>query len=84
MIIGAFSILRDSEHGYSQDGVIFRKQPLEKGSIFIKDNVWLGADCIVLDGSRIGDNTVVGANSLVKIDLGSGGVWVGSPVRKLR
>jgi len=33
--------------------------------IRIADNVWVGANCSILDGSEIGENTVVYANSVV-------------------
>ena len=45
---------------------------------------WLGAGVIVLPGVTIGDNTVVGAGSVVTRDLPSGVVAAGNPCRVLR
>ena len=45
---------------------------------------WLGAGVIVLPGVTIGDNTVVGAGSVVTKDLPAGVVAVGNPCRVLR
>ena len=45
---------------------------------------WLGAGVIVLPGVTIGDNTVVGAGSVVTRDLPAGVVAVGNPCRVLR
>ena len=47
-------------------------------------NCWLGAGVIVLPGITIGDNTVVGAGSVVARDLPSGVVAAGNPCRVLR
>ncbi|MBQ8576726.1 MAG: sugar O-acetyltransferase [Clostridia bacterium] len=50
----------------------------------IGKNCWLGAGVIVLPGVTIGDNTVVGAGSVVTKDLPANVVAVGSPCRVLR
>ena len=50
----------------------------------IGSNCWLGAGVIVLPGVTIGDNTVVGAGSVVTKDLPSNVVAVGNPCRVLR
>ena len=47
-------------------------------------NCWLGAGVIVLPGITIGDNTVVGAGSVVTRDLPSGVIAAGNPCRVLR
>ena len=50
----------------------------------IGKNCWLGAGVIVLPGITIGDNTIVGAGSVVTKDLPSNVVAVGNPCRVLR
>ncbi|MFC6289767.1 sugar O-acetyltransferase [Levilactobacillus angrenensis] len=52
--------------------------------IHIGRNCWLGAGVIVLPGVTIGDNTVVGAGSVVTKDLPDNVVAVGDPCRVLR
>ena len=47
-------------------------------------NCWLGAGAIVVPGITIGDNTVVGAGSVVTKDLPANVVAVGNPCRVLR
>ena len=61
----------------------------EKGGQFnipvrIGKNCWLGAGVIVLPGITIGDNTVVGAGSIVTHDLPANVVAAGNPCRILR
>ncbi len=52
--------------------------------IHIGRNCWLGAGVIVLPGVSIGENTVIGAGSVVTKDIPSNVVAVGSPCRVLR
>lgn len=52
--------------------------------IHIGKNCWLGAGVIVLPGISIGDNSVIGAGSVVTKDIPSNVVAVGNPCRVLR
>ena len=52
--------------------------------VHIGRNCWLGAGVIVLPGVTIGDNTVIGAGSVVTKDIPSNVVAVGNPCRVLR
>jgi len=52
--------------------------------IVLKDNVWLGGGVIVCPGVTIGENTVVGAGSVVTKDLPANVVAVGNPARVIR
>lgn len=52
--------------------------------IHIGKNCWLGAGVIVLPGVTIGDNTVIGAGSVVTKDIPSNMVAVGNPCRVMR
>ncbi|MCD8342634.1 MAG: sugar O-acetyltransferase [Clostridiales bacterium] len=62
-----------------------REQGLQYNApVHIGRNCWLGAGVIVLPGVTIGDNTVVGAGSVVTKDLPANVVAVGNPCRVLR
>ena len=53
-------------------------------SVHIGRNCWIGAGAVILPGITIGDNTVVGAGSIVTKDLPPNVVAVGNPCRVLR
>lgn len=53
-------------------------------SVRIGKNCWLGAGVILLPGVTVGDNTVIGAGSVVTKNLPSNVVAVGNPCRVLR
>lgn len=48
------------------------------------DNVWLGGGVLVCAGVTIGQDTIVGAGSVVLKDLPAGVLAVGSPARVVR
>lgn len=50
----------------------------------IGKNCWLGAGVIVMPGVTIGDNTVIGAGSVVTKDIPANVVAVGNPCRVMR
>jgi galactoside O-acetyltransferase len=52
--------------------------------VHIGRNCWLGAGVVVLPGVTIGDNTVIGAGSVVTKDIPANVVAVGNPCRVLR
>ena len=52
--------------------------------VHIGKNCWLGAGVIVMPGVTIGDNTVIGAGSVVTKDIPANVVAVGNPCRVLR
>jgi galactoside O-acetyltransferase len=52
--------------------------------VFIGNNCWIGAGATILPGVRIGENTVVGAGSVVASDLPSGVVAAGNPCKVIR
>lgn len=52
--------------------------------VHIGSNCWLRAGVIVLPGVTIGDNTVIGAGSVVTKDIPDNVVAVGNPCRVLR
>lgn len=52
--------------------------------IRIGNNVWIGAGVSVLPGVSIGDNSVIGAGSVVNKDIPSGVLVVGNPCKVIR
>lgn len=62
-----------------------RKQAYQfNKQIHIGRNCWLGAGVIVLPGISIGDNTIIGAGSIVTKDIPANKVAVGNPCRVIR
>ncbi|HEY5978314.1 MAG TPA: sugar O-acetyltransferase [Microlunatus sp.] len=52
--------------------------------VTIGNNVWVGSGVQIMPGTTIGDNTVIGAGSVVTRDIPSDVVAVGAPCRVVR
>lgn len=52
--------------------------------VAIKDNVWIGTGVIICPGVTIGENSVIGAGSVVTKDIPANTIAVGNPCRVLR
>lgn len=52
--------------------------------VHIENNVWIGANTVIVPGVTIGENAVIGAGSVVTKDIPANVVAVGNPCRILR
>jgi len=77
------STILSFEHSFSDFTQPIKYQPLEYGKVLINDDVWIGCGCRVLSGTIIYNRTIVGANSVVKHQIGPG-VYVGSIAKKVK
>lgn len=55
--------------------------PSEWGDIFIGDYVWIGVHVYICAGVKIGDNSIIGANSVITHDIEPNTVVGGIPAR---
>ena len=60
------------------------KGPELASAVMIRDNVWIGGGAIVCPGVTIGENTTIGAGSVVTRSVPSNVVAVGNPCRVIR
>ena len=65
--------LYDHDHDY-QAGI--KNGKFKSSSIAIGKNCWVGANTIILRGTKIGDNCVIGAGSVIKGTFSDGSVIV--------
>ena len=54
------------------------------GRASVSDGCFVGAGAVVRDGVRVAPGTTIGANAFVDRDLTAPGVYVGTPVRRIR
>ena len=62
--IGPNVMIFDHDYDYVNNGLKKKKYKCEP--IIIGDNTWIGAGCILLRGTKIGNNCVVGAGTVLK------------------
>ncbi|MBW2990338.1 acyltransferase [Candidatus Woesearchaeota archaeon] len=51
------------------------------GKVVLKKNCGVGANATVMPGVTIGENSIVGANSLVNKDVPPNEIWFGNPAK---
>lgn len=83
VLIAANCTLASSNHEYrAKDKKIIEQRFMpSKGGIVIEDDVWIGANTVILDGTIIRQGVVVGAHSLVKGELDEYCIYAGNPLR---
>jgi acetyltransferase-like isoleucine patch superfamily enzyme len=58
--------------------------PRSKGDVIIGNDVWIGADALILSGVNIGDGAVVGARAVVTRDVPPYAIALGMPAKVIR
>ncbi len=76
--------INGQSHLYEDVSKNFMRQGVKKGQVVIGNNVWIGANSIVLPGARIGDNSVIGAGSTVIEDVPAYSVVAGNPAKIIK
>jgi len=86
MISNRVSLVGYDFHPVDPDKRRKREAPGEEAAddIILEDNVWIGMNCIILKGTRIGENSIIGAGSLVKGDIPANCIAVGSPAKVVK
>ena len=84
VLIAANCTLAATNHQFSDPDVRIRDQGFQpsRGGIVIEDDVWLGANVVVLDGATIGRGAVIAAGSVVGGVVEPYGIYAGAPARK--
>lgn len=72
------SLIDDNCHDLEPGSNVF------KGPLIIGNNVWLGRNAVVMPGVRIGDGSVIGANSVVTRDIPPSTFAAGVPATAIR
>lgn len=80
--IGEMVVIRDQDHVYGNNKLLLHSG-YTTGKIIIHENVWLGAKSTILKGVELGDNTVVGAHSLVNKSFPANSIVAGVPAKPI-
>lgn len=92
--IGSGVYIRTANHNFSVDdlsrpwmtGGHNAKLLHHKGaeySVVIEDNVWIGANCILLSGAHVSNGAVIAAGSVVSGFIPASSIAIGNPARVL-
>ncbi len=82
-LVGAGSRFIDHDHGIQRSSLI-GEQPSTNSEIIIGEDVWIGANCLILKGIVIGKGAVVGAGSVVTKSVLPYQIVAGVPATSIR
>jgi len=74
----------DHDHNYQLVDNDFQLNGYITAPIKIGNNVWIADKCTVLKGVEIGNNVIIGANSVVTKSLPSNCIAVGAPAKVIK
>ena len=83
-VIADRAMFIDFDHGVVEVDRPIRLQGIYKRDVEVGSNVWIGYGACVLRGVRVGDNSIVGTNSVVTRDVPANAVVAGVPARVIR
>ena len=84
VIIAQNVVFSGLNHGYLDVSRPIRDQPCTTAEIVVEDEVWIGANCVITAGVRIGRHAVVAGGSVVTKDVPAYTVVAGNPARILK
>jgi galactoside O-acetyltransferase len=85
VMIAPHVMLAGGGHGYKSLDIPMMFQPSEsKGGIVIDDDVWIGANSVIVDGVNIGKGAIIAAGSVVVKDVSPYEIVGGVPAQKIK
>ena len=83
-VIADRAMFIDFDHGVVEVERPIRVQGIYKRDCIVGSNVWIGYGACFLRGIRVGDNAIVGTNSVVTKDVPANAVVGGVPAKVIR
>jgi len=81
VIMGPDVKIYTRNHRFDSLDTPIRNQGKHSASTQIGNDVWIGANVVILPGVSIGDHSVIAASAVVTRDVSSGSVVAGNPAR---
>lgn len=81
LVCGPNVVITASNYIHDRLDVHIEDQGHTSKGVRIGNNVWIGANSVILDGSVLGDNTIVVANSMVNRRYPANAIIQGSPAK---
>ena len=78
------NVIRSSNHKFSNKKIPIIEQGHSHGKITIENNVWIGANCVILKNTIIGSGSIVGAGSVVTKNVEKETIVGGVPAKLIK
>lgn len=84
VILAQNIVISGLNHSYQDISMPIHKQKCSAKNVAIKDEVWIGANSVIVAGVTIGKHSVVAAGSIVTKDVPPYSVVVGNPAKVIK
>lgn len=88
VLTGSYVLISDNSHGTSDNNMLnippLQRHLFSKGEVSIGNNVWIGDKVSILAGVHIGNNAIIGANSVVTKDIPDNCIAAGIPAKVIK
>lgn len=85
VLVAANCTFAPANHAFKDKNTLIREQGFaeSRGGIHIEDDVWIGANCVILDGAYLRQGCVIAAGSVVRGEVSAYTIAGGNPLKVL-
>ena len=86
VLLAPGTIIAPANHALTRRDVPIRLQGFmpSRGGVVVENDVWIGANSVLIDGAHVGQGAVIAAGSVVTGTVPAYEIWGGVPARKLK
>lgn len=81
VLIGPNCCILTSHLNYGELGVPLKDQGTKAQAVVIGNNVWVGANSVILPGTTVGEDAIISAGSVVSGKIPAGSLVLGNPAK---
>ena len=84
VLIGPNVTILTEKHYYNNMSANIKDQGISKAPVIVEDDVWIGANAVILGGNTIHSGAIVGAGSIVTRSVEKMEIVTGNPAKSLK
>jgi virginiamycin A acetyltransferase len=86
VLIGPGTVITPTNHAFHRRDMYIRHQGFvpSRGGVLIEEDVWIGANSVVLDGTHIERGALIAAGSVVRGTIPKYTIWAGVPAKYIK
>lgn len=84
VMIGPSITILSEKHNFGSIDTDIKEQGITKAPVKVEDNVWIGANSVILGGTTIKKGAIIGAGSIVAKSVNSIEIVAGNPARVIK
>lgn len=82
--IASLASIYGFNHGHSRTDIYIKDQPATSEGVVLGEDVWVGANAVILDGVNIGSHSIVAAGAVVTKSFPAYSIIAGNPAKRIK